>query len=237
MERLQKILAEAGYGSRRKTEELIKQGIVTVNGHIAELGEKADSKQDIIMVNGQTIKLDQKVYYLLYKPEGYLCTLSDPFNRPKVVDLLPKEPRVFPVGRLDADTTGVLLLTNDGELTNLLLHPRYHVEKAYLAEVQGFPEENVLEKLRSGLVLEDGPTLPAKVELIKRGRTSSSLRIVIREGRKRQVKRMLEAIAHPVIHLHRERFGFLEIGKLQKGESRKLNKSEVERLKECVISD
>jgi 23S rRNA pseudouridine2605 synthase len=235
MERLQKILAEAGYGSRRKTEELIKQGLVTVNDHIAELGEKADPKKDLIMVNGQTIKLEQKVYYLLYKPEGYLCTLSDPFNRHIVVDLLPKEPRVFPVGRLDADTTGVLLLTNDGELTNLLLHPRYHVEKAYLAEVQGFPEESALEKLRKGLVLDDGPTLPAKVELIRRGRTSSSVRIVIKEGRKRQVKRMFEAIAYPVIQLHRERFGFLELGKLQKGESRILSKSEVERLKECVI--
>ncbi len=235
MERLQKILAEAGYGSRRKTEELIKQGLVTVNDHIAELGEKADPKKDLIMVNGQTIKLEQKVYYLLYKPEGYLCTLSDPFNRHTVVDLLPKEPRVFPVGRLDADTTGVLLLTNDGELTNLLLHPRYHVEKAYLAEVQGFPEESALEKLRKGLVLDDGPTLPAKVELIRRGRTSSSVRIVIKEGRKRQVKRMFEAIAYPVIQLHRERFGFLELGKLQKGESRILSKSEVERLKECVI--
>lgn len=127
MERLQKILAEAGYGSRRKVEKLIIEGVVTVNGQVAELGQKA-SRFDDIRVKGEKIILQRKVYYLLNKPEGYLCTLHDPFNRPKVTDLVPQEPRVFPVGRLDADTTGALLLTNDGQLSNHLLHPRYHVE-------------------------------------------------------------------------------------------------------------
>ena len=166
MERLQKILAEAGYGSRRKVEKLIIEGVVTVNGQVAELGQKA-SRFDDIRVKGEKIILQRKVYYLLNKPEGYLCTLHDPFNRPKVTDLVPQEPRVFPVGRLDADTTGALLLTNDGQLSNHLLHPRYHVEKTYLVKVSGRVKPEDIRKLEKGIMLEDGMTLPAKAEVKK----------------------------------------------------------------------
>ena len=233
MERLQKILARAGFGSRRKAERLIKQGLVTVNGEVAEIGSKADIKKDDIRVKGKKIAEETLVYYLLHKPEGYICTVSDPFDRPKVVDLLPKEPRVFPIGRLDSDTTGVLLLTNDGELTNFLLHPRYEVSKTYLAKVKGIPNKKALDALGEGLILDEGPTQPAKVQVLKRGQDSALVSLTIAEGRKRQVKRMLAAVGHEVISLHRTKFGPIDLGKLEKGCYRELTKQEVEMLREC----
>ncbi len=234
MERLQKILAAAGYGSRRKVEELIKSGKVTVNGVIAELGSKADIKKDKIQVFGEDVIINKKVYYLLNKPEGFICTLKDPFNRPKVVDLLPKEPRIFPVGRLDADTTGALLLTNDGELTNLLIHPRYQVKKTYMVKVDGQLDSKAVEALQKGVVLEDGPTEPAQVEVVKAGKKTSWVSITIHEGRKRQIKRMLNAVGYKVLQLHRVIFGPLELGKLQPGNYRQLTQAEVTMLKECA---
>ncbi|MDD2430101.1 MAG: pseudouridine synthase [Firmicutes bacterium] len=234
MERLQKILAEAGFGSRRKVEELIKKGIVTVNGEVAELGQKADSKKDDIRVLGKAVSINEKVYYLLNKPEGFLCTVKDPYNRAKVIDLVPKEPRVFPVGRLDADTTGALLLTNDGDLSNQLLHPRYHVKKTYLVKVAGKIKPEDYRRLEIGIQLEDGITLPAKANYIKSGRDWTVISLTISEGRKRQVKRMLKALGYPVLTLHRQKFGPLDLGKLQLGQYRSLSKDEVRLLKESA---
>ena len=233
MERLQKILAEAGYGSRRKVEKLIIEGVVTVNGQVAELGQKA-SRFDDIRVKGEKIILQRKVYYLLNKPEGYLCTLHDPFNRPKVTDLVPQEPRVFPVGRLDADTTGALLITNDGQLSNHLLHPRYHVEKTYLVKVSGRVKPEDIRKLEKGIMLEDGMTLPAKAEVKKSTRDWTLVSLTITEGRKRQVKRMMKALGYPVLALHRERFGPLDVDDLKLGEFRNLTQSEIKSLRGSV---
>lgn len=234
MERLQKILAAAGYGSRRKVEELIKSGKVTVNGVIAELGSKADIEKDKIRVCGKEPVIKKKIYYLLNKPAGFICTLKDPFNRPKVVDLLPKEPRVFPVGRLDVDTTGALLLTNDGELTNLLIHPRYLVKKTYWVRVDGFLDAKALGILQKGVVLEDGLTGPAQVKIIKADQKTTLISITIHEGRKRQIKRMIKAVGHKVLSLHRAKFGPLEVKELQPGNYRELSQTELKLLKECA---
>ena len=234
MERLQKILAQAGVASRRKCEELIASGQVEVNGvTVTELGTKADPAQDIITVNGKPIRNEKKVYLMLNKPKGVITSAADPEGRKIVTDYLKgiKE-RVYPVGRLDYDTEGLLLLTNDGEFANLLTHPKHHVPKTYWATVKGVPHGSELDKLKQGIMLEDGMTHPAEVEYkdVDTDKNESVISITIYEGRNRQVRRMFEAISHPVIRLKRITFGDLQLQNLKRGVYRHLTKDEVEGL-------
>ena len=238
--RLQKLLAEAGFGSRRKCEDLIRAGRVTVDGRPAELGMSVDPDAQTVTLDGQAVQRETKEYWLLNKPVGVLTAVSDPRGRPTVVDLVPAHVRVFPVGRLDLDSTGVLLLTNDGELTARLLHPRYHVDKEYMVTVLGQVMATTLGRLRQGVVLDDGPTAPADAQLLKAGRYAdgrlySVLRITIREGRKRQVRRMLELLGHRVVELHRGRFGILTDSGLAPGEARPLSREELAELRETAF--
>lgn len=237
LERLQKILAKAGIASRRRAEELILAGKVKVNGKvIKELGFKADPERDLIEVNGNKIKInDEKIYILLYKPRGYVTTVRDPQGRPTVLQLLKDvKTRVFPVGRLDYDTEGLLLLTNDGELTYALTHPRYKVPKTYLALVEGVPEEEKLQALRQGVPLEDGMTAPAQVRLAGKEGRRAWLEITIHEGRKRQIRRMCQYIGHPVLFLKRSSFAFLNLKGLKKGGYRYLNSEEIRKLRQIA---
>jgi 23S rRNA pseudouridine2605 synthase len=227
--RLNAYLARAGVASRRGADELIKAGRVTVNGEAGQLNTFVESR-DRVQVNGHPVELQPLAYVLLHKPAGVVTTARDPQGRRTVVDLVEHPSRVVPVGRLDADTTGALLLTNDGELAHRLAHPRYEVEKVYEAEVEGEPSDAVLEQLRSGIELDDGPTAPAQARLLGPERVELSLH----EGRKHQVKRMLAAVGHPVRHLHRSRYAGLTLGELKPGASRELGSHEVERLREAV---
>jgi len=230
-ERLQKILAQAGLGSRRTAEDLIAEGRVRVNGEVARLGTRADAEADTIEVDGAVIGVRQGlVHYLLNKPAGVVTTASDPEGRPTVVALVPPEPRVYPVGRLDADTEGLLLLTNDGELAHRLTHPSFGVDKEYLAEVEGTPSRGALRRLREGVELDDGPTAPAKVSLVG----DHTLRITIHEGRNRQVRRMADAVGHPVRRLVRVRIGPLTDRRLAPGEWRELTQAEVRSLERAA---
>ena len=229
--RLQKLLARAGIGSRRTVEDLIVEGRVTVNGEVAELGRRADPDADRIEVDGALIGLRaDTVWYLLNKPAGVVTTASDPQGRPTVVELVPEEPRVFPVGRLDADTEGLLLLTNDGDATHRLTHPSYGVEKEYLAHVTGTPSRGALRRLREGVELDDGPTAPAKVSTV----APDVVRLVIHEGRNRQVRRMCEAVGHPVVRLVRVRIGPIRDTHLGPGGWRALEPAEVRGLERAA---
>lgn len=233
MERLQKIIAQSGYCSRRKAEEWIEQGKVKVNGVvITQLGTKV-SYEDTITVNGKMInKKEEKVYYLFNKPRGVITSASDEKGRKTVLDFLPNEKRIYPVGRLDYDTTGVLLLTNDGELTNLLIHPRNHIEKTYVAKLEGIIQKCDLEKLCKGIVLDGKMTSPAKAKIKKldKKNNNSLVELVIYEGRNHQVKKMFEAIGYPVTKLKREKFSFLTANGLKSGEYRMLSIKEVKKL-------
>lgn len=233
MERLQKVIARAGVASRRKSEELILKGQVKVNGEtVTKLGVKVDPLRDRIEVRGKPICLQRMRLFAFYKPRGVITSMSDPRGRPVVADYFRSVPeRVFPVGRLDWDTEGLLLVTNDGELANLLMHPRYGVEKCYRATVQGDPTDEVLERLRKGVRLEDGLTAPAEVRRIRRGKEQSVLELIIREGRNRIVRRMCEAVGHPVRHLIRTRFAFITLKGLSPGTYRELTREEMERLR------
>jgi 23S rRNA pseudouridine2605 synthase len=223
-EKLQKVLARAGVASRRAVEILIMEGRVTVNGEVADVGRRVDPVVDVLEVDGALVATNPDlVHYLLHKPAGVVTTASDPQGRPTVLDLVPGEPRVFPVGRLDLDTEGLLLLTNDGELTQRITHPSHGVEKEYLAQVEGEPSRGTLRALREGVELDDGPTAPAKVSQVSPG----VLRITIHEGRNRQVRRMCEAVGHPVSRLVRTRIGPLTDTSLQSGEWRSLEPEEV----------
>ncbi|MCP2518853.1 rRNA pseudouridine synthase [Candidatus Aminicenantes bacterium AC-335-B20] len=235
--RLNKFIAICGIVSRRKADELIKQGRVTVNGEIVEkLGIKVDPEKDIVEVDGKKISYKENLIYLvLYKPKGYIVSLRDPFNRPKVMDLLPDfKERIFPVGRLDYDSEGILLLTNDGELAYRLTHPRYKVERVYRVEVKGIPSPEKLEKLEKGIPLYGKRTAPSKVKLIAKKGKKALLEIKLYEGRKRQVKLMFLAIGHPVLSLKRISFGGITIKGLKPGEWRHLNKKEIKVLKKNV---
>jgi 23S rRNA pseudouridine2605 synthase len=230
-ERLQKILAQAGLGSRRASEELIAAGRVRVNGEVATLGTRADPETDVIEVDGAVVGVRRGlVHYLLNKPAGVVTTARDPQGRPAVVDLVPAEPRVYPVGRLDADTEGLLLLTNDGELAHRLTHPSFGVDKEYLAGVAGTPSRGAVRRLREGVELDDGPTAPAKVSLVD----EHTLRITIHEGRNRQVRRMCEAVGHPVQRLVRVRIGPLADRRLAPGAWRPLTQAEVRDLERAA---
>jgi len=233
-ERLQKVLARAGIGSRRVCEKLIVEQRVTVNGEVSELGEKVDSETSQIEVDGLKIGVRQDlVYYLLNKPIGIITTSKDPQERSTVIDLVPKHPRVFPVGRLDADTEGLLLLTNDGDLTHYLTHPSFGIEKEYLVQVEAKPSRNAIRELRQGVELDDGITAPAKVSLVD----EKLLRIVIHEGRNRQIRRMCEYIGHPVIRLVRSRIGPLVDRTLRPGSFRELTKQELKSIRKILLED
>ena len=229
--RLQKVLARVGLGSRRACEELIADGRVTVDGHEATLGDRVDPAVARVEVDGVPIGIrPDLVHYLLNKPAGVVTTADDPQGRPVVVDLVPAEPRVFPVGRLDMDTEGLLLLTNDGDLAHRITHPSYGIEKEYLVEVEGEPARGALRRLREGVELDDGPTAPATV-----GRVGPSLlRIVVHEGRNRQVRRMCEAVGHPVRRLVRTRLAELSDPGLPPGGWRALTTDEVRALERSV---
>jgi 23S rRNA pseudouridine2605 synthase len=226
--RLQKVLAARGWGSRRVCEELIAAGRVTVNGEPARLGRRVDPETDLIEVDGAPVGTKRDlVHYLLNKPAGVVTTAKDPHGRRTVVDLVPADPRVFPVGRLDADTEGLLLLTNDGELANRIAHPRHGVAKEYLATVADGPvRAAAIRALRTGVELDDGPAAPAKVSQPSPG----VLRITIHEGRNRLVRRMCEAVGHPVTRLVRTRIGPLRDHRLAPGAWRDLTPEEVRRL-------
>lgn len=232
-ERLQKILARAGIASRRKAEELILQGRVLVNRQVVrQLGTKADPERDRIELDGEVITPNgPRVYILLNKPKGYISAVSDPLGRPVVSELVKGvKLKVFPVGRLDYDAEGVLLMTNDGVLTNKLIHPRYGIPKTYLVKVRGVPDEKDLARLRDGVYLEDGKTLPARVKLIRTMGKNPWVSLTITEGRNRQVKRMCQAIGHPVMKLKRVEFAGIKLGDLRPGDFRMLTRNEVERL-------
>jgi 23S rRNA pseudouridine2605 synthase len=232
-DRLQKVLARAGFGSRRVCEELIADGRVTVNGEVAVLGRRVDDENDHVAVDGVPVSVRPGlVHYLLNKPTGVVTTASDTHGRPTVIELVPAEPRVFPVGRLDAETEGLLLLTNDGDLTHRLTHPSFGVEKEYLAEVDGTPTRGELRRLREGIELEDGMTAPARASL----QPPNLLTIVIHEGRNRQVRRMCDAIGHPVRRLVRTRVGPIVDRTLKPGEWRALTPTEVRALETAVAN-
>ncbi len=229
--RLQKVLAQAGLGSRRTCEELIERRRVKVNGEVAVLGRRVDPEADLIEVDGAQIGVKAGlVHYLLNKPTGVLTTADDPQGRPTVVELVPAEPRVFPVGRLDADSEGLLLLTNDGDLTHRLTHPSFGVDKEYLVEVEGEPHRGALSRLREGVELDDGRTAPAKVAQLG----DRLLRITIHEGRNRQVRRMCEAVGFPVVRLVRTRIGPLTDRTLPPGGWRALTQDEVRALERAA---
>ncbi len=230
-ERLQKVLARAGVASRRASEDLIEEERVTVNGEIAILGRRVDVHADVVAVDGVPIGVRPgRVYYLLNKPAGVVTTSDDPQGRQTVVDLVPDAIRVFPVGRLDFDTEGLLLLTNDGELTHRLTHPSFGVDKEYLAHVGGTPSRGALRSLRQGVELDDGVTAPARVSLLD----DNILRIVIHEGRNRQVRRMCEAVGHPVKRLVRTRIGPLVDRSLAPAAWRELSQTEVRELERAA---
>ncbi len=237
MQRLQKLLARAGWGSRRACEEIITAGRVTVNGEtVTRMGARA-AEEDDIRVDGTRIKLFVgHVHLMLNKPPGYITTRVDPQGRATVMDLIPEElrMRVFPVGRLDLDTTGLLLLTDDGELSQRLIHPSHHVMKEYVVDVDGTPSEGKLHSMRHGLKLEDGFTQPCEVTLLDIGQGESRLRVIIGEGRNRQVRRMFEMLEHPVRRLKRVAMGPLRLGELTLGEARELSEAQLMALREAV---
>jgi 23S rRNA pseudouridine2605 synthase len=223
-ERLQKILARAGLGSRRACEQLITDGRVTVNGEVAALGRRVDVARDAVAVDGVGLALlPGLVHYLVHKPPGVVTTARDPFGRPTVLELVPAEPRVFPVGRLDADSEGLLVVTNDGDLAQRLTHPSFGIDKEYLVETTAEPTPAALRSLRRGVLLDDGVTAPARVSVVGRG----VLRIVIHEGRNRQVRRMCDAVGCPVRRLVRTRIGPVSDRSLRPGEWRLLEPGEV----------
>lgn len=230
-DRLQKVMARAGLASRRVCEAMIAAGRVTLNGAVAQLGDRA-STDDRIEVDGVPLLRDPSlVHYLLHKPAGVVSTADDPQGRPTVVELVPDDRRVFPVGRLDTDTEGLLILTNDGELTHLLTHPSFGVPKEYLAHVDGVPSRAALRRLREGVELEDGPTAPAEVSMPQ----DSMVKLTIHEGRNRQVRRMCEEVGHPVLRLVRTRIGPLTDPSLAAGEWRELSDDEVRSLYAAVV--
>lgn len=239
MERLQKIIAHAGVTSRRKAEELIEQGRVKVNGKVVrELGVKASPK-DTVEVDGVPLDKEEPVYFLFYKPRQVISAVQDDVGRKVVTDFFGEvEQRIFPVGRLDYDTSGLLLLTNDGDFANKMMHPKNKINKLYIAKVEGKPGKEELNTLRRGLILDGKKTAPAKARIKSASfKTNSSIvELVIHEGRNQQVRRMFEAIGHPVVKLKRERYGFLELGQLKPGEWRPLKPIEVKRLVDSAVT-
>jgi len=232
MERIGKVLAAAGFGSRRSCEQWVTEGRVRVNGRrTAELPLLVDPEKDHIVVDGKPLRAVRRVYYLLHKPRGVYCTQNDPDGRTRAVDLMKGvRQRVFPVGRLDADSAGLLIMTNDGELTQKLTHPRFATPKTYRVEVQGCPSAAVLEKLRRGVWLSEGKTAPATIKVVHKDRLKAALEITLREGRNREIRRMLARLGHKVRRLTRIRMGRLSIRNLPAGGFRRLTEDEVKYL-------
>ncbi|HON93519.1 MAG TPA: pseudouridine synthase [Sedimentisphaerales bacterium] len=236
-ERLQKVMASAGVASRRQCEELILQGVVRVNGKVVdELPAFADPEHDQITVSGRRLRFPRRVYFLVNKPKGVISTSHDPQGRPSAVSLVPTSERVFCVGRLDADTMGLLILTNDSELTNLLTHPRYKVPKTYVARVSGHLDDAAVERLRKGVWLAEGKTGRADVKILHNGREEAHLEITIRQGLNRQVRRMLARVGLSVQSLKRTRIGPLKIEGLGVGQYRPLTPSEVDALRRTATA-
>lgn len=234
MERLQKVIAAAGITSRRKAEVMITEGRVQVNGEtITELGYKV-KKGDIVEVDGNPIEKEEKVYFLMNKPKKTMCTSSDEFDRQTVIELVDCKERIFTVGRLDYDTSGVLLITNDGEFANEIIHPRYHIPKVYNLTINGILTGEDMKKIKEGIVLDDGiKTLPAKYKITEKdpAKNQCSFDLTIYEGRNRQIKRMMEALGYEVRRLHRKKLAFLTCSDLRQGEYRKLKPFEVKQLR------
>jgi 23S rRNA pseudouridine2605 synthase len=224
--RLNRYLASTGVGSRRAVDELIRHARVTVNGTVAELGTSV-GEGDQVCVDGRPVSAERQAWVLLHKPAGVVTTANDPQGRPTVLDLVGSPLRLFPVGRLDMDTTGALLLTNDGLLAHRLMHPSHEVDKVYVADVEGRPDATALERLRSGVELDDGPTAPAQVRELAPGR----IELRIHEGRNRQVRRMCQAVGHPVLRLHRSGYAGLAVEGLAPGQWRELDAAELVRLR------
>jgi 23S rRNA pseudouridine2605 synthase len=237
MERLQKYMSRCSVASRRKSEELILNGKVVVNGKvIKELGYKVTGKEEIL-VDNKLLKPADKVYYLLNKPSGVISSVKDDKNRNTVVNLIETEEKIFPVGRLDFDTTGLLLLTNDGELANKLIHPKYGIEKTYVAKIDKILSVPDLYKLKSGVVIEQKKTKPAKVKIKEKNKNYCVVELKISEGRNHQVKKMFEVLGYKVLKLKRTEFAFLNINGLAKGEYRRLNIKEIHKLYNLVSGD
>lgn len=240
MERLQKVIAHAGMASRRKAEELILEGKVKVNGKtVKELGVKV-GPNDKVEVNGVPLEKEPPVYFLFYKPRGVISAVADDKNRKVVTDFFPYvEERIYPIGRLDYDTSGLLLLTNDGEFANALMHPKYEVDKVYVAKVKGIPLRESLRKLEKGVMLEDGKTAPARTKVLStdKKKNTSIIEITIHEGRNRQVRRMFDSIGHPVVKLKREKYGFLTLSGLTAGDSRELTPHEVKMMRTLTSTE
>ncbi|EYE87775.1 ribosomal large subunit pseudouridine synthase B [Fervidicella metallireducens AeB] len=233
-ERLQKYMARCGVASRRKSEELITEGKVKINGVVVKDVVLIDTDKDVIEVNGKIIRPEEnKVYIMLNKPTEVITSVKDQFNRKTVLDIVKADERLFPVGRLDYDTSGLLILTNDGEVTYRMTHPSHEIDKVYVAEVLGIPTDEEMELFRRGLKIEDYITSPAEIKIIKFSldRKKATLEITIHEGRNRQVRKMCEKINHPVLKLKRVKIGQLSLGDLKEGEWRYLSKAEVEYLK------
>ncbi|WP_449620287.1 23S rRNA pseudouridine(2605) synthase RluB [Robertmurraya sp. Marseille-Q9965] len=234
MERLQKVIAHAGFASRRKAEQLIIDGQVKVNGKVVkELGLKV-SPTDRVEVNGIPVEKEEPIYFLFYKPRGVISSVMDDKGRKVVTDFLPElKQRVYPVGRLDYDTSGLILLTNDGEFANLLMHPKNEIQKVYVAKIKGIPSREKIRGLERGVQLEDGKTAPARAKVISidKKKQTAIVELAIHEGRNRQVRRMFEAIGHPVMKLKRESYGFLTLKGLNVGDMRELTPHEVKQLR------
>lgn len=231
-QRLQKIIAEMGVASRRKAEELITEGRVTVNGRLATIGMKADPGKDHIKVDGKLLmQPEKKVYFIFNKPRGVLTSMSDPAGRPTVNDFLRGiKQRVFPVGRLDYDSEGMLLLTNDGEFAHAILHPSKKIPKTYIVKVKGVLEDQDLDKLRNGIRLDRTMTSPARVKRLRKTENNSWIEMTIYEGKKRQIRRMLERVGHPVIRLIRMKINGLEMGELEPGAYRRISSEEMKKI-------
>ncbi len=231
-QRLQKVLAAAGVDSRRNCEKLIRAGMVEVNGSLVDtLPAFIDPEKDVITVSGRRICPEQKVYFLLNKPKGVICTNYDPQGRKKAIDIISAHQRIFCVGRLDIDTTGIIVLTNDSELANILTHPSYQISKTYIAKVKGQITSEQMEKLKRGIWLTEGRTAGASVKILKRGHKDSLIEITVRQGLNRQVRRMLAKVALPVKSLKRTRIGKLTVRGLGVGKFRTLKKAEIAYLK------
>lgn len=232
--RLQKFLATCGVASRRKSEELIINGRVKVNGNIiTEMGFKVNPEVDQVLVDNKSVALEErKIYILLNKPTGYVTTVSEQFNRKKVTDLVNVPYRIFPVGRLDYNTSGLLILTNDGELTYKLTHPKFEIQKVYVAKIKDIPTKEKLSEFESGLKIENYITAPAKIKILKEHNDGCIVEITIREGKNRQVRKMCDAIGHPVLELKRVKMGRVHIGNLEVGNWRYFTEREIEYLKQ-----
>jgi pseudouridine synthase len=240
--RLQKLLSQWGIASRRHAEDLIRAGRVQVNGQVAQLGQKADPDQDRVTLDGQAISPQNRpehCYLLMNKPKGVLSTCDDPWGRPTVIDLVAETPMavsgLHPIGRLDADSTGALLLTNDGTLTFRLTHPRHHVPKTYRVRVMGQPTPMTLKRWQKGIMLAEKQTLPAQVKPLTTHHQTTDLEIILEEGRNRQIRRVADHLGHPVIALHRTAVGPIQVGSLSAGDVRDLTKDEVELLYQAVL--